>query len=30
MQGVPRVEVESWILKGAEKYWGKIVDENMK
>lgn len=30
MQGVPRVEVESWILKGAEKYWGKIVEENIK
>ena len=30
MHGVPRVEVESWILRGAEKYWGKIIDEKVK
>lgn len=27
MQGVPRMDVENWIMKGAQKYWGKIVDK---
>ena len=30
MQGVPRVEVETWILKGADKYWGKLLAEKNK
>jgi hypothetical protein len=27
MQGVPRMDVENWIMKGAQKYWGKIIDK---
>jgi hypothetical protein len=27
MQGVPRLDCENWIMKGAEKYWGKIIDK---
>lgn len=26
MQGVPRVETESWISKSVNRYWGKIME----
>lgn len=30
MQGVPRVEVESWISKSVNRYWGRIIENRNK
>lgn len=27
MQGVPRIEIESWVSKQVNKYWGKMMDK---
>lgn len=27
MQGVPRIEVESWVQKQVNRYWGKRLDK---
>lgn len=30
MQGVPRIEIEAWISKQVNKYWGKIIDKKLE
>lgn len=27
MQGVPRVEIEAWISKNINRYWGRIIEK---
>lgn len=30
MQGVPRIEIESWMSKQANKYWGKRIEKKIE
>lgn len=30
MQGVPRVEIESWISRSVNRYWGRIIENRNK
>ena len=27
MQGVPRIQIQSWISKQVNRYWGKIMEK---
>lgn len=30
MQGVPRMEIESWISRNVNRYWGRIIEAKNK
>lgn len=29
MQGVPRMEIESWICRSVNRYWGRIIEKKL-
>lgn len=30
MQGVPRIEIDSWITKNVNRFWGRIIEAQNK
>jgi hypothetical protein len=30
MQGVPRIEIDSWISKNVNRFWGRIIEAQNK